>query len=96
MSDFSFDRWILESILKDNVCLIKYTRITGGISKMKCTLKDDYIPEYTGDEQRLKIIKNIRIENDIIAVWNIDKKGWRCFNLDGFTDLEVIDGTLPV
>ena len=96
MSDLAFNRWFLESVLKDNVCLIKYTRITGGLSAMKCTLKDDYIPEYTGDTKRLKLVKELRETNGILVVWNIDKKGWRCFNLDGFIDLEVINGTLPI
>ena len=90
-----FQRWFLEGILKANVCKIQFTRVSGGISTMRCTLKPEYIPEYTGDAEKLVISDHIRQVNGIIAVWNIDKSGWRCFKIENLINLEIEDA-LPI
>lgn len=95
MTDLSFNRWYLEGILKDNVCNVKFTRVSGGTSSMKCTLKSEYLPEYHGDQDRLDKAEQKRKDNEIIAVWNLDKKGWRCFKIENLIDLEIVDA-LPV
>jgi hypothetical protein len=90
-----FQRWFLEGILKSNICKIRFTRVSGGISTMRCTLKPEYIPEYTGDAEKLAVANRMRQVNHILAVWNIDKNGWRCFKIENLIDMEIVDA-LPI
>lgn len=95
MTNLAFNRWYLEGILKDNVCNVEFERVAGGKSRMRCTLKSEYLPEYHGDQARLDKAEHLRKDNAIIAVWNLDKKGWRCFKIENLIDLEIVDA-LPV
>lgn len=89
VSTVDFQRWFLEGILKANVCKIHFTRVSGGVSTMRCTLKPEYLPEYTGDKEHLERANQVRIENEIIAVWNLDKNDWRCFKIENLINLEI-------
>jgi hypothetical protein len=91
-----FQRWFLEGILKANVCKIHFTRVSGGVSTMRCTLKPEYLPAYTGDKDNLARSEQTRLANNIIAVWNLDKNSWRCFKVDNLINLEIEEDALPL
>ena len=91
-----FQRWFLEGILKANVCKIQFTRVSGGVSTMRCTLKPEYLPEYAGDKEHLERANQVRIANEIITVWHLDKKGWRCFKIENLINLEIEEDALPI
>lgn len=44
---------------------------------MSCTLKEDVV-QYT--EKKTEKIK--KENNDVLAVWDLDKKAWRSFRID--------------
>lgn len=94
MTEFAFNRWFLEGILKANVCEVKFTRVTGGISTMRCTLKSEYLQPIS-DKEKLERDVRKRFATDVISVWNLDKKGWRSFKIENLLNLEIIDA-LPV
>ena len=78
--------------LKDNLskCFanITFTKTDGSIREMVCTLMSDYLPKQVIDEN----VRHVpRQENDsVLAVWDIDNKGWRSFRLDSVTKIEYI------
>lgn len=96
VTNLDFQRWFLEGILKANVCKIQFTRVSGGVSTMRCTLKPEYLPEYTGSLDNLARSEQNRKVNNTIAVWNLDKEGWRCFKVENLINLEIEEDALPI
>jgi hypothetical protein len=45
---------------------------------MKCTLQEDYLPEYDG----VILIDKDRWKKDSLAVFDIEKEDWRSFRWD--------------
>ena len=83
---------ITKEILKENLskCFARITFIKsdGTPREMQCTLMSEYLPQQIVEES----VRHVpRRENDkVLAVWDIDSKGWRSFNLDSITNIEYI------
>jgi hypothetical protein len=73
----------LQTLLKENVVEVSFTKVNGDERKMKCTLKPDFLPEppdrggQPGPEHTL-------------PVWDIEKNGWRSFRIDSVHDYTVL------
>ena len=67
---------------------VTFTKTDGSVREMVCTLMSEYLPEQVIDEN----VRHVpRQENEgILAVWDIDNKGWRSFRLDSVTKIEYI------
>lgn len=78
--------------LKENLskCFAKVTFVKsdGTTREMHCTLMSEYLPQRIVEEN----VRHVpRRENDnVLAVWDVDKNGWRSFNLDSITNIEYI------
>lgn len=78
--------------LKENLskCFAKITfnKSDGSLREMVCTLMSEYMPTIEPLDESPKIPRK---ENDnVLAVWDIDNKGWRSFRLDSITNIEYI------
>jgi WYL_2, Sm-like SH3 beta-barrel fold len=78
------DRDNLLQDLRKNVVEVHFIKVNGEERKMRCTLMAEHLPQNTDmkhlDEQ------HARAENkDVVAVWDIEKGGWRSFRVDSVT-----------
>jgi hypothetical protein len=77
--------------LKENLsrCFARITFIKndGTPREMHCTLMSEHLPQ-----QIVEDVRHLpRKQNDnVLAVWDIDNKGWRSFHIDSITKIEYI------
>jgi hypothetical protein len=82
---------IEKEILKENLskCVAKivFNKTDGSVREMYCTLMSEHLPQ-----QIVEDVRHLpRKQNDnVLAVWDIDNKGWRSFHIDSITNIEYI------
>lgn len=75
--------------LKNNVCIVVFTKKDGTERSMKCTLQEGIIPEATKEDPLSQ--KKIRALNEeVLPVWDTEKNGWRSFRIDSVKSFSVI------
>lgn len=76
----------LKTTLKQNVVNVRFTKTDGSERKMLCTLKESELPkiEKTAEPKREK-----KQNEDVLAVWDLDKKAFRSFRLNSIIDYTV-------
>ena len=77
-------KW-LNQLLSDGVVAVKFTKKDGTDRSMVCTLSSKVIPnEYTprGEDKREK-------SSDALAVFDLEKEGWRSFRWDSVKSVSV-------
>lgn len=77
----SFNKDIVVDLLRSNILTVTFIKVDGTIRVMKCTLKADMLPK--SDISVMVAEENNKMKSDnVVAVWDIDKSGWRAFRLD--------------
>ena len=71
----------MQEILRVRPAVVTFTKTNGEQRVMHCTLHHSYLPEQTDIEEQ--IARDDRTET--VAVWDIEKEGWRSFRLDSVT-----------
>ena len=87
----------IEKMLEENVCTVKFEKTNGEKRTMKYTLVKDLLPEVLEKvihpaETRYPHLKeeSKRAQNDnIVAVYDLDKDGWRSFRISYLESIEV-------
>lgn len=76
----------LKTTLKESVVNIRFTKVDGTERKMQCTLKESELPkvEKTNEPKREK-----KPNEEVLAVWDLEKKAFRSFRLDSVIDFSV-------
>lgn len=70
-----------KELLNDHVVVITFLKVSDGSERiMKCTLDPKLIPQ-TPRDPKLKMTKGHKEDPEVIAVWDLDKNGWRAFNV---------------
>ena len=64
----------LVEMLKSNVMKVTFTKANGDSRVMECTLKESYLPHRSTPP-----VSTSAPSDDVIAVWDVDKAGWRSF-----------------
>lgn len=72
--------WI--SQLTTGKYIVTFKKKNGEMREMRCTLEPDVVPEVKGTGRN--------DNNEVIAVWDLDKKDWRSFRIDSVTKVEHI------
>jgi len=76
--------------LKENLakCFasVIFTKSDGTVREMLCTLMADHLPKQKLDEERSPRAEN----DDVLAVWDVDKQAWRSFRLDSVINIHYI------
>ena len=65
--------------------------------EMQCTLKPDLIEQVVKEESDTAVAPVARKENlEVLAVWDVEAKGWRSFRLDSIlmVGLKLNDGSV--
>ena len=74
----------LYEILRNNVANVKFTKVDGTERVMRCTLKDDMLPEaYRGKGTVLTETTNT------LRVYDLDNSGWRSIRVESVLQLSV-------
>ena len=83
-----FDKVILKESLARCVAEITFNKVDGSVRKMNCTLMTDHLPQVISEEQVAHVP---RVQTDeVLAVWDLDKQGWRSFRLDSIINVNYI------
>ena len=78
----------LKEALAKCIVEITFNKIDGSARKMNCTLMTNYVPQVVSEEQVAHVP---RVQNDeVLAVWDLDKQDWRSFRLDSITNVNYI------
>lgn len=71
-----FTKW-LKGMLKVDVATVTFTKKDGTDRVMKCTLNPDQLPAVPVTEGK----KARKVNEDVIAVYDVESKGWRSFTI---------------
>lgn len=74
--------------LKKDVCRVTFTKVNGETRLMYCTLNEKYFPV---DDRMIESGFNPKrqVNLKVLAVWDIDVKGWRSFHVDSVTHFDM-------
>jgi len=73
----------LRGLLRSEVVDIVFEKKDGTERTMKCTLKEDTVVPYEAKTEWKKVVSE---EN--LAVWDVEKGGWRSFRLDSIKEIK--------
>ncbi len=76
------------SALQSNVCDVKFTKVNGEDRLMRCTLKEDLIPEPVASDTEVN--RNRKPNESVQVVWDLEKVGWRSFRVDSVIDIQTV------
>ena len=76
----------LKEILKNNVISISFTKVDGSKREMKCTLKEELLPELQVSSSLSKKQEN----EHVLPVWDLEKNSFRSFRIDSVLDYSVL------
>jgi hypothetical protein len=77
----------LKSVLRDGVATVKFEKNDGTERVMKCTLKQDLVPQVPvveGVEKKTKAQSP-----DVLPVYDVEANGWRSFRWDSIKSVEI-------
>ena len=79
-------------LLRDNICVVTFTKRDGTERVMRCTLKSEYLPKIpAGNFGEITEVKSKTIKKPSetsISVWDMDKSAWRGFTLDSVKEIK--------
>ena len=67
----------IKKTLRDGIHEVVFTKKDGTERKMYCTLSESIIPE----EHRPKEGNNQKTNDSVLAVFDVEKRGWRSFTI---------------
>jgi hypothetical protein len=76
----------LKSELREGVVTVVFTKKDGTERTMNCTLSEAYLPKVEIKEDA-EPKKAKAVNNDVLAVYDIDAQGWRSFRIDSIKEL---------
>jgi hypothetical protein len=77
-------KW-LKNVLETDVVEVTFTKKDGSERIMKCTLKEDVLPEVQNKETKEK-------SKEALAVWDVESEGWRSFRWDSIKSVKFTIG----
>ena len=78
-NEASWQNEYLKKTLFENVVNVLFVKKDGTERKLICTLKPDLLPVQTDLEEA---VQKKTPNPDVLAVWDIENKGWRSFRYD--------------
>lgn len=74
------ERETLTNLLKVGVLEVTFNKLNGEKRVMNCTLDPSYLPEVITESTSTR-----KVNDEVIAVWDLDNNGWRSFRYDSVT-----------
>lgn len=81
------DKQKLKELLKSYVVELTFTKKDGTKRDMICTLKSTLLPEVKEDQDK----RTKKDNEDILAVWDLEKKAFRSFRIDSLISYKQSD-----
>ncbi len=81
------DKQKLKELLKSYVVELTFTKKDGTKRDMICTLKSTLLPEVKEDQEK----RTKKDNEDILAVWDLEKKAFRSFRIDSLISYKQSD-----
>lgn len=75
----------LRKELLNKIAYITFEKVDGSTRQMCCTLKEELLPSSGKDITEEKKVK--AINNNILAVWDLDNGAWKSFRIDSIKDV---------
>lgn len=83
-----FDRETIKQNLSKCIGNVTFQKNDGTLREMQCTLMEEYIPASKSFDDSAKLPR--KQNDDILAVWDLEKNNWRSFRLDSITKIDYI------
>jgi len=81
----SYDYDTIKLYLKTMNGVVSFKKRDGSLRTMKCTLRGEALPEQTDIEEHASAPNK-----EYLAVWDLDKNGWRSFRIDSIEDITFV------
>lgn len=89
----NYQRQSIINDLKQSVCEVTFTKVNGERRIMRCSLDSRYLPPITAEQMKHLDEQQQKPENqEIIAVWDVEKGGWRSFRVDSVEYVQEVEG----
>ena len=78
-------REFMSDLLKQKVAVVTFVKKNGDERVMTCTLKADLLPPIEVKENK----KEKKVNEEVLAVYDLNAKGWRSFRIDSVRHVDV-------
>jgi len=81
------DEFVYEEVkagLEKSKATVVFEKVDGSLREMHCTLMAEYLPPM--DETHSNVAK--AVNEEVLAVWDLDKNAWRSFRLDSLISID--------
>ena len=78
----------MKATLLKNVCDVRFTKVDGTTRDMRCTLKEDLLPEPVASDTEIN--RNRKPNDSVQVVWDLDKKAWRSCRIDSVLEMQLV------
>ena len=73
----------MKDSLHKGICKVVFTKKNGDERVMHCTLQESELPPQIDVEE---VIQKKKPNPDVLAVWDVEAKGWRSFRWDSIKE----------
>ena len=81
----AIDKTFVIGALKEKVCKIVFTKKNGETRIMHATLNETMLPPQKDIEEEIQK-KSKKLNEEVLAVYDVNAPGWRSFRWDSVTD----------
>jgi hypothetical protein len=74
-------------MLRNNICVVTFTKRDGTERIMRCTLKSDLLPT-PATTKPITEVKVRKTNPNTLAVWDLDKSAWRGFSVEQIKEIK--------
>jgi hypothetical protein len=71
--------------LQSAIATVVFEKVDGTLRQMRCTLMAEHLPELKEASPVMR--KQMKENDDVLAVWDLEAGGWRSFRLDSIKSL---------
>ena len=75
----------IKPLLKRNIATVTFNKKDGTERVMKCTLREDILD----DAPATKGTSNRKVNDEVLAVWDMELSAWRSFRYDSVTHVSL-------
>ena len=83
MMELNFSRDSIMQKLHEGETTVTFTKVDGSERVMRCTLNEAMLPPAEPTESTAER----KVNPNVVAVWDLDKEGWRSFKVDSVKSL---------
>jgi hypothetical protein len=82
----------IQSLLKQGLCEVTFTKVDGTVRTMPCTLREDLLPP-AKHEDPLSTKKVREVNEAVMIAYCTDKQAWRSFRVENVISIEPKEAT---